>query len=314
LYVALPFSEPARLADQPVSDYYQNMAASAQKTLEDIGVHLVRTWSAKTGLRHLCLAGGVALNCRMHQTIRESADLDGLFVPPHSSDAGLSVGAALLQLVARGQQPKALRHAYLGPEYQPQQLRAVLEACGAAYDEPADLEAVVADDLEAGRIVGWFQGRMEFGPRALGSRSILADPRRAEMKDLLNHRVKYREPFRPFTPSVLDEAVAEYFEQPMHSPFMTITFRARPGRGQQIPAVVHDDGTVRVQSVTRQANPRYHRLISQFAERTGVPVLLNTSLNVKGQPICCGPREALSTYFTTGMDCLALGPYYLRKR
>jgi carbamoyltransferase len=154
---------------------------------------------------------------------------------------------------------------------------------------------------------------MEFGPRALGSRSILADPRRAEMKDRINRRVKYREAFRPFTPSVLAEAVPDYFERPMHSPFMTITFRTMPGRREEMPAVVHEDGTARIQSVTSTANPRYHRLIGLFAEQTGLPVLLNTSMNIKGQPISCGPREALATYYATGLDCLAIGPFYLSK-
>lgn len=313
LFIDLPLPQRSRLRDEPVTEYYRNVAASVQKALEDTVVHMVRVWAARTGLSRLCLAGGVALNCRMNQAIRCSDAIDQIFVPPHCSDAGQAVGAAVLLAMDLGERPTAMRHAYLGPEYTASQLRGVLDECGAAYGEPGDIEAEVADDLVAGRIVGWFQGRMEFGPRALGSRSILADPRRAEMKDVINHRVKFREPFRPFTPSVLAEAVPHYFERPMHSPFMTITFSALPGREYEMPAVVHADGTVRIQSVTREDNQPYHRLLTAFAERTGVPVLLNTSMNVKGQPICRGPREALSTYFATGMDCLALGPFYLRK-
>jgi len=313
LYTTLPLPEPARLSEQKITPYYEDVAASAQKTLEDVVLHLVDRFVAKTGLRRLCLAGGVALNCVMNQKLRESGLVDDFFAPPHASDAGLAIGCALLQSVQAGAKPQPMSHAYLGPEYTEDEIEGFLKRANVPYERVDDLAKTVARDIAKGKIIGWFQGRMEFGPRALGNRSILADCRRAEMKDIINHRVKFREPFRPFTPSVLEEAVADYFQPPGNSPYMTITFSVRPEKQEEIPAVVHVDGTVRIQSVSAKTNPKYHRLISEFAKITGMPVVLNTSLNVKGDPINCGPREALATFFSTGMDCLAMGPFYLCK-
>lgn len=314
LYTNLQLPESARLPGEKITPYHKDIAASAQKTLEDIVLHLAERFLVKTGLRRLCVAGGVGLNCVVNQKLRESGLVDDFYAPPHASDAGLAIGCALLQSIGAGSKPQPMLHAYLGPEYSEDEILGILKQARAPYDYVDDLERTVAKDIASGKIVGWFQGRMEFGPRALGNRSILADCRRAEMKDIINHRVKFREPFRPFTPSVLEEAGKDYFQHPGISPYMNITFLVRPEKKDEIPAVVHVDGTVRIQTVSAKTNPRYHRLISEFAKVTGVPVVLNTSLNIKGDPINCSPREALATFYSTGMDCLAIGPYYLRKK
>lgn len=310
--MSLPYR--GRLADEEITPYYKDVAASGQKLLEDIVLHLVDNLVKKNGLRKLCLSGGVALNSVMNQKIRESGLVDSLFVPPYVSDAGLSVGCALLQSVKYNIRPKPLEHAYLGPSYSVDEIKKVLEACHLEYEIPINLEERVADDIAKGKIVGWFQGRMEFGPRALGNRSILADCRDPEMTDKINRLVKFRESFRPFAPSVLDENAAEFFESITVAPYMIETFKVKPEKKSIIPAITHVNGTARVQTVSKKTNPRYHKLITEFKKITGVPVILNTSLNIMGQPIACTPRQAIENFFSTGMDVMVIGSFYLSKK
>jgi carbamoyltransferase len=314
LFATLPLPRPHRASGEKIAQYHMDVAASVQRALEEAALNLVRHAAARSASRNLCLAGGVALNCVMNKRIRESGLFQHLFVPPHTSDAGLSLGcAAFLSLEKQGLRPKPIADCYWGPSFSEEEIEKIFERCSVRFARPDDLCATVAEDLAAGRIVGWFQGGMEFGPRALGARSILADPRLPDMKDRVNFAVKFREGFRPFAPSCLEEGAGDYFVDAVKSPYMTLTFDVKEERRRAVPAVTHVDGTSRVQTVGREENPLYHRLIAEFARRTGVPMLLNTSLNVQGQPIIAHPRAALALFYSTGLAGMAIGPYYLRK-
>jgi carbamoyltransferase len=259
----------------------------------------------------------VALNCAANGRIFEKTPFRDVYIQPASNDAGTSLGAALYVQHQILRQPRSfvMRHAYYGPEWSDSHLRDELARSGVTYEQFDDNALVneTARALASGKIVGWFQGRMEFGPRALGNRSILADPRRAGMKDILNRRIKHREPFRPFCPSVLAEAAGEYFEIPSVSPFMVQAYRVKPEQQSRIPAVVHADGTARLQTVERESNPRFWKLLKVFGEITGVPVLINTSFN-ENEPIVAAPREALDCFARTDMDLLVMGPFIADKR
>lgn len=309
----LGLPQGARLADEKMTQYYMDVAASGQKQMEDVVLHLVKTLVAKTGVRNLCVAGGVGLNCVMNQRIHESGLVDDIFVPPHVSDAGMSVGGAVLMSVEKGIPVKPMRDCYLGPSYSDAEIEKILKDCRIRYTKPDDIANTVAADIARNRIIGWFQGRMEFGPRALGARSIVADCRDPEMTNKINALVKFREEFRPFAPSVLWEHASEYFDNVIPTPYMTMTFPVRNDKRSVLPAITHVDGTARIQTVHRDTSPLYYRMIEAFGRQTGVPVVLNTSLNVMGQPICCAPRAAIETYSATGMDALALGSFYLTK-
>lgn len=309
----LGLPQRGRLEDEEITTYHYDVAASGQRALEDVALRLVEGLTRGTGIRSLCLGGGVALNCVMNQRIWESGLVDKLYVPQHVSDAGLAMGSAFVHCLAKGIKPKPMTHCYLGPSFSDKEIQSVLDACRVKYERPNNLERRVAGDIAAGRIAGWFQGRMEFGPRALGNRSILADCRDAGMKDKINATVKFREPFRPFAPSALEEKAGDYFEHFTPSPYMTLTFNVKPEKRRIIPAITHVDGTARLQTVSRGTNPRYHALISEFDKLTGVPMVLNTSFNVKGQPIVCAPRSAIEMFFGTGMDVLAIGSFYVTK-
>jgi len=313
---------PARLADQPLEKRHQNLAASMQAALEEV---LVAHWNAlaeKTGEKSLCLAGGVAFNCLANGKIFDRTPFERVFVQPAAGDAGLSVGAAFAvahQILGRPRE-FMMDHAGWGPEFSAQQIRKAVEIsrAGDGHERIEELaqEALVrttARHIAAGKIVGWFQGRAEWGPRALGQRSILADPRRPEMKDILNRRIKHREIFRPFAPSILEEATAEYFEHSHPSPFMTFAYGVRPEKRAVIPAPTHLDGTARLQTVSRSANPLYWKLLRAFGDLTGVPVVLNTSFN-DNEPIVCRPEEALDCFRRTQMDVLVMGNYTLEKK
>jgi len=299
--------------DEPLDHRHRAIAASMQLRLEEVVLGMLRTLHERTGLEALCMAGGVALNCVANGRIRNETGFREVYIQPAAYDGGTSLGAAAYvnHQVLGGPRGHVMDHAFLGPEYDPAACRAALEAAGVEYRElpEHELTARTADALAAGRIVGWYQGRMEFGPRALGNRSILADPRRPEMKDVLNARIKHREPFRPFAPAILEEATGDWFEDDYPSPFMLLAYRVRPGHRDDIPAPTHVDGTGRLQTVRREQNPRYYDLIEAFGERTGVPVLLNTSFN-ENEPICCTPQEAVDTFRRTRMDVLVLGSLY----
>ncbi|MGH2770576.1 MAG: carbamoyltransferase C-terminal domain-containing protein [Actinomycetota bacterium] len=264
----------------------------------------------------MCLSGGVALNSVMNARVGIEGPFEDLFIPAPAGDAGNALGGALLAWHHETGKPREwqMEHALLGPQYPEAEIRRSLEERKLSYRKVADPSEEAAGLLAAGKIVGWFQGRAEAGPRALGNRSILADPRPAHMKDTLNKEVKHREPFRPFAPAVLAGSAPEWFEHARASPFMLLVLPIRPERRDRVPAVTHVDGTGRLQTVTETANPALYRLIEAFKRRTGVPMVLNTSFNDRGEPIVCSPRDALATYFGTGLDALVIGPYELEKR
>jgi len=295
---------------------HADMAASVQAVLEDNYFALLNHVYRQTRTPRLCLAGGVALNCAANGKIFEKTPFTELYVQPAANDAGTSIGAALYVQHQVHKQPReyVMRHVYYGPSYSDQEIRAELERVGAIYRPESEDQMIdrTARAIADGGIIGWFQGRMEFGPRALGNRSILADPRRSEMKDILNARIKYREPFRPFCPSILAESIDDYFETSHPAPFMVTAYRIKPQQRSRIPAVTHNDGTGRLQTVEKDVNPRYWKLIRRFSEVAGVPVLLNTSFN-ENEPIVNSPREALDCFLRTQMDMLVLGSFTLTK-
>jgi carbamoyltransferase len=306
---------PRRNPEVSITQEDKNLAASVQQATEQAMFALVREGVRLTGSRRLCLAGGVAMNSKANGRILASGLIDEIFVQPAATDDGTAIGAALGAHAALGVPvPRyEMTDAYLGPAYSDDEIAAVLRTYKLPGIHVPNVAAVTAELLAAGKIVGWFQGRMEFGPRALGNRSILADPRSVEMRDRVNECVKFREGWRPFAPSCLAESAGEYFEGCQKAPFMILTFDVRPEKRAVIPAVTHADNTARVQTVTREANPRYHALISEFAKRTGVPVVMNTSFNLKGEPIVCAPKDAVRTFYSSGLDFLVLGDYIVAK-
>ena len=303
---------PARESGAPVESRHQDIAASLQRRLEDVVLTLIDRLHAETGLKRLCYAGGVAFNCVANGKVRDRTPFEDVYIHPAAGDAGLAVGAAQYvyhQVLGHPRAP-AIEHAYWGPEDTPDRLREALDRAGVSYREPegASLAEETAKRIADGKIVGWYQGRSEWGPRALGNRSIVVDPRRADMKDTLNRRIKHRETFRPFAPSILEERVGDWFESDAPSPFMLMAYPVREEKRELIPAPTHVDGTGRLQTVSRAANPLYHELISAFDRLTGVPVVLNTSFN-ESEPIVNTPEQALDCFSRTGMDTLVLGPF-----
>ena len=312
---------PARDPAAPVEKVHRDGAATLQARLEEVLFKMLRALHASTGQKAICLAGGVAFNCLANGKIFDQTPFEQIFVQPAAGDAGLAVGAAYFVHHQVLGQPRSfvMENAYWGPGYTPEQVRAAVSASrlrseGMAISELPEEEIAkeAAKEIAAGKILGWFQGRAEWGPRALGNRSIVADPRRADMKDILNARIKHREMFRPFAPSVLAEVTGEYFEKSYPCPFMTQAYSVRPEKRAAIPAPTHVDGTGRLQTVTREANPRYWRLIREFGNLTGVPVVLNTSFN-DNEPIVCRPEEAIECFLRTKMDVLVLGDILVRK-
>jgi len=304
----------ARGKRQNLDSTHKDLAASAQQLLETTVLRLLKPFAARFSSRNLCLAGGVAMNCVMNQKLAENGDFDAVYVPPVAGDAGLALGAALLHAMPSGNGVRErLGTAAWGPSYSNEVIRKALDEVGARYREVNDPAEVAADWIARGKIVGWYQGRMEYGSRALGQRSILADPRVEGMKDRVNAVVKFREGFRPFAPSVVEDAAGTYFERVCNSPFMTSTFTVRPTARAKIPAVTHADGTARIQTVSSQSQPLYHHLIAEVGKRTGVPVVLNTSFNIKGQPIVENPNQAISTFYGSGLDILLAGSFAVEK-
>jgi carbamoyltransferase len=275
----------------------------------------------RTGLNAVCLAGGVAFNCVANGKIFDATPFEQVYVHPAAGDAGLAVGAAYHVWHQKLGKPRSfvMDHAYWGPGYTREEIRRAIDSNGLAQSgysiaelSEEELSRRAAAIIADGKILGWSQGRAEWGPRALGNRSIVADPRRPEMKETLNRRIKHREIFRPFAPSILAESTAEYFEKSHPSPFMTLAYSVRPEKRDKIPAPTHVDGTGRLQTVTREANPRYHALISAFRDLTGVPVVLNTSFN-DNEPIVCRPEEAIDCFLRTQMDALVLGDFFVSR-
>ncbi len=315
--VLSPQSSPGVHPDAAGYDpLYLDVAASLQVMLEEAEFDLVRMVQRTTGQKALCLAGGVALNSVFNGKIRPCTDFEDVYVQPSAGDAGTSLGVAYYIYHHLLGQPRryVMEHAYTGPQYTDDEIEKVLQRQGLAY-ERLDEEGVcraAAQLVADGNVVGWFQGRMEWGPRALGNRSILADPRRTDMKDVLNARIKHREKFRPFAPSILAEATGAYFDQDYPDPFMVKVYGVCPEKRADIPAVTHVDGTGRLQTVDRASAPLYWRVIKEFEGLTGVPVVLNTSFN-ENEPIVCRPEEALDCFKRTKMDALVLGNCVVRK-
>jgi len=312
---------PARHPDEPLEQRHRDMAASLQARLEEVYLGMLNKLATKTGAKAVCLAGGVAFNCVANGKIFDATPFEQVYVHPAAGDAGLSVGAAFHVWHQMLGKPRSfvMNHAYWGPEYSAEEVRAAVQASpvsqnGFSISELPEEELIrrTAIIIADGKILGWYQGRAEWGPRALGNRSIVADARRPEMKEILNRRIKHREIFRPFAPSILAEKTAQWFEKAYPSPFMTLAYSVKPEKRDQIPAPTHVDGTGRLQTVTKDANPRYYALISEFERQTGVPVVLNTSFN-DNEPIVCRPQEALDCFLRTQMDALVLGNYLITR-
>lgn len=307
---------PNRWPQEELLQRHRDIAASAQAVLEETLLHLARYLRSRTRAEHLCLAGGVAYNCVANSRLRREAGFADVYVPAAAGDSGAAMGAALWHCFRKGRlhQRSVMRSAFWGPQYSAEEYLQTLTRYGLSgrhLSEEALCETV-ATELSRGRLVFWFQGRMEWGPRALGHRSLLADPRREDIRAVINAKVKQRELFRPFAPSVLEERAADYFELSVPSPFMLFTAPVKPSAKGVLPAVMHVDGSARVQTVDGESDPLFRRLLQAFARQTGVPVLLNTSFNVQ-EPIVCTPEDAIRCFLKTDVDWLVLGQYLVSR-
>ncbi len=340
------FSGPPRKAESDLTQREMDIAASIQVVTEEVVLRLARTLHAETGEKNLCLAGGVALNCVANGRVLREGPYENIWIQPAAGDAGGAVGAAAVVWHDYDEQPRRpndtdgaadrMHGSYLGPEFSPGQIRTELDALGATYSilDDDELLSRTARHLADENVIGWFQGRMEFGPRALGGRSIVGDPRSAKMQSVMNLKIKYRESFRPFAPSVLWERVADYFDQDTPSPYMLIVAPVREElrldlteeqqtlfgieklmlKRSELPAITHVDYSARVQTVHEDTNPRYHGLLKAFEQLTGCGVLVNTSFNVRGEPIVCTPADAYRCFMRTEMDYLVIGNLLLDKK
>ena len=334
-----PFADlfgPPRDPEGPLVQHHMDLAASVQAVTEEIVLRLGSTVHAETGQEHLCLAGGVALNCVANGRLLREGPFADVWVQPAAGDAGGAVGAALAVWHEHFGNARvcpvgdAMAGAFLGPQFSRADIIEALDAFGAVYHvfDPADAVDRAAELIAAGNVVGWFQGRMEFGPRALGARSILGDPRRPDMQEVMNLRIKFRESFRPFAPAVLVERAQDYFDIDRPSPYMLFTAAVQKSRRtphaevsrqdinavrSDVPAVTHVDFSARVQTVDAATNPRFHALLKRFFERTGCAALINTSFNVRGEPIVASPADAYRCFMATDMDYLVAGDVVLEK-
>lgn len=312
----------ARAAQEPLEQRHRDIAATMQAALEEVLFAHLEALYRRTGQKNLCLAGGIAFNCVANGKIFDRTPFERVYVQPAAGDAGLSLGAAYFVAHQILEFPRSfvMEDAHWGPEFTTNELRQAVQRqlnSGSQIDvaelEEDPLLGAAARHIAEGKVLGWFQGRAEWGPRALGNRSILADPRQPEMKDTLNQRIKHRETFRPFAPSIAEEATGEFFQKTHPSPFMTFAYAVRPEKRGVIPAATHVDGTARLQTVNERTHPMYWRLLTEFAKLTGVPVLVNTSFN-DNEPIVCRPEEAIDCFLRTKMDVLVLGNYILEKK
>src|SRR5439155_11433840 len=315
---------PARQPSEPLTARHEALAASLQTVFEDAAMKVLTHLQRSTGRTRLCLAGGCAMNSVANGKIRARTDFTDVFIQPAAGDNGTALGAAfeVWHRHSHAGRHFVMEHGYWGPEFSDVEIAAALdharqavEVSGCARRQLADAAAVVqwtARQIADGRVVGWFQGRMEWGARALGNRSILADPRRADMRDIINTRIKFRERFRPFAPSVLEEALDRYFVGAVPDPYMLQVYPVRPDKRSEVPAITHVDGSGRLQTVSRRSNPRYWNLISAFERISGVPMLLNTSFN-ENEPIVLRPPEALDCFLRTHMDVLVMGRHVLER-
>jgi carbamoyltransferase len=306
---------PPRLATEPITKRHEDIAASLQKCLEQTAIHIANYLYEATHQDNLCIAGGVGLNSQMNAVLLERTPFKQIFVQPAAYDPGTALGAALYihHQILGHKNRRPMTQAAWGPEYDETSCREAIEKAGLAYAKTSTPTRECARLLNQGKVVGWFQGPAEFGPRALGNRSILADPRQASMKDIINAKIKHREPFRPFAPAVLEEKAGDFFSPAHSSPFMLFVKKTFPEKMKLIPAVVHVDGSARVQTVSRTDTPLFHELISEFYKLTGMPILLNTSLNIKGEPIAITPAAAIHSFLDSQLDALFLGNFLLTK-
>jgi len=315
---------PARQSEDPLEAKHEAIAASLQVAFERAGLHVLRHVQKSTGSTRLCFAGGCAMNSVANGKIREQTGFREVFIQPAAGDNGTALGAALYACHEMNGRARGfvMEHGYWGPSFDDRAITAALDAqhaaiaehgCGRrAWDDEAALDRWTAEQIAAGRVVGWYQGRMEWGSRALGNRSIVADPRRADMREIINTRIKFRERFRPFAPSVLEEALDEYFVGGVPDPFMLQVYPVRPDKRALVPAITHVDGSGRLQTVSPRSNPRYYRLIKSFEGLTGVPMLLNTSFN-ENEPIVLTPQQALDCFLRTYMDVIVMGRHVLER-
>ncbi len=310
------FGRPRRLPEEELEPFHNDVAASIQKVTETILVRMARHVRRETGLSNLCLSGGVALNCKANRVLMQQDLFADIHIQPAAGDAGGAAGAALFAYYRFMGHKKKLQPLFaLGPQYDDNQIKTFLDSGNIPYiaDLPERLITRLAAEIERGKIAAVFQGPMEFGPRALGFRSIVADPRDCTMKDKINTAVKYREPFRPFAPAVLAERAWEYFDCEAASPFMLVNYEVKANRRSMIPAVTHVDNSARIQTVNKEDNPFFYELIREFDNITGVPVLLNTSFNLRGHPIVNTPEQALATFCSGGIDFLLIGGFLIDK-
>jgi carbamoyltransferase len=320
LYTIAPYAleerfGPARLRNAPFTEKHFDIAHSLQKVLEETVLELITWLHQVTGSENLCLAGGVALNCVMNTVLRDKGPFKNIWVQPAAGDAGTALGAALLTDIAARKATTRnfqMHHAYWGPAYTNEEVEAFLQWAKLPYRKLNNIAGETAALLADNKVIGWYQGRMEFGPRALGARSILASPLHASMQARLND-IKDREDFRPVAPVVLQEDAGEWFENASYSPFMLFVYNVKPDKADKIPAVRHVDGTARIQTINREQHPCYYALIHEFKKLTGVPVLVNTSFNTRGKPIVCTPRDAVECFFTSPFDALVMNSFLLEK-
>jgi len=306
----LPYKRTSKILPE-----HKQIAAAIQKKLEECALELLDSIHENTGYKNLCLAGGVALNCKMNLELLQSGKVNKIFIQPAAGDSGSALGAALEasnELGCAGRSRK-MEHASLGSEYSNEEIAKALKANAMECNRVSDIDKAVAELVSRGEIGGWFSGRMEFGPRALGNRSIITDPRDGKMQDKINSRIKHREPFMPFAPSVLEEKVGAWFEGAVESRFMTLNFLVKEEKRQTIPAITHADGTARIQTVSGNGNKPFRGLIREFDRITGVPLVLNTSFNGKGEPIVECPQNAIETFKRAGLDFLAIGDFLLER-
>lgn len=315
------FGIPVRKEDSDIEPIHYDIGASVQLVLEEIILKMVNFIYKKTNKKNLCLGGGVALNGVANNRILKEGPFEKIYIPPSPGDAGSAIGCALYAYYTyfnnkrepENEQFAISNNVYLGPSYSNEEIKSFLELQNIQYKEYEKVELInkVAKLISEKNVIGWYQGRMEWGPRSLGNRSILADPREEEMKNILNEKIKHREGFRPFAPSVLEEFVSDYFELDIPSPYMLLVTRVK--KADKIPAVTHVDGTGRLQTVSKISNPLYYDLINEFYKLTQVPVIINTSMNVRGEPIVNTPEQAYQMLLKTDMDYLALGNFLISK-
>ena len=310
-----PIFGPRRTNGETVTDQQVNLASSVQKVLEEVTLHITKHLHKLTGKSKLCIAGGVGLNSVMNYRLLKESPFDDIFIQPAAGDSGAALGSAFYihNTVLGNPRTYVMDGVDFGPGFSDEEIQSTLDRCLVKYQSCPDIAKTVAELLVEGKVVGWFQGRMEMGPRALGYRSILADPRKAETKDVLNMAVKFRQEFRPFAPSVLEEEASEFFDIDRPSPYMLMVAPVHPERKSDIPAVTHVDGTARPHTVSRNSNPLYWQVIKEFQNLTGIPVILNTSFNVRGEPVVCKPMDAVRCFYGSGMHALAIGNFLVVK-